>query len=548
MPTIEININEFLDLLGKEIREEKLEKEASYLGAHWNKKTNEKWEVEVYPNRPDLLSVEGLARTYKSFFDIETGFKQYDVEKPRTKLYKNDSVQEVRPHIAGAIIRDINLNDKIINGLIQLQEKLHGTEGRRRKKIAIGLHDLENLEPPFTYKGVYPDAVSFKPLNHNEKLTLGEILSEHDKGREYGQIIKDYERYPVITDSNDTVLSFPPIINNNTTEVTKDTRDIFIDVTGTNKEAVNKTLNIVATALSERGGTIEAVSMNEEETPDLTGEKKDLDTEYFNDISGLNLDNQEIIALLEQMGYNAKLEGPEKIVVTIPSYRTDIMHHYDLIEDIVIAYGYDEVEPELPSIDQIAEQKPIEKITNTLRDLMQGMGALETHTYVLSNKEKLYRRMNTSFEETPKMENSLNEEYTAVRTWLLPSLMDVLKQNKHHSYPQMFFEIDETVEISFEGQAVNRRKLCYIESGNEIDYTDVKEKLQALEKALGINIKVKQKEKGCFQEDRSAALLIESEEVGFIGEISKDVKRKWTLEYPTAGFEIDVEKLMKHLN
>ncbi|PSH00945.1 MAG: hypothetical protein BRC30_00865 [Nanohaloarchaea archaeon SW_7_46_7] len=143
MPTLKINKEEFEELLGQEISEEHLYEEASYLGAHWNHEQGEKWEVETYPNRPDLLSVEGLARAYRGFFDIETGVRNYKTSKGDIKLDVDKSVEKVRPYIGGAVVRDVELTPRIINGLIQLQEKLHHTLGRRRDKIAIGLHDLE---------------------------------------------------------------------------------------------------------------------------------------------------------------------------------------------------------------------------------------------------------------------------------------------------------------------------------------------------------------------------------------------------------------------
>ena len=543
MATIEIDKREFEELLGRSISDKEIDQNASLLGAHWNHLEGPKWEVEVYPNRPDLLSVEGLARAYRGFLDVETGRDEYESEDGDTKLFVDGSVEEVRPFIGGAVVRDLQLTEKKINGLIQLQEKLHQTVGRRRDKIAIGLHDLSAVEPPFEYLAVDPQSVSFTPLEHDEPLHLEDILEKHDKGKKYSWILEDEEKYPVIVDDNDEVLSFPPIINNQLTEVTDETGDIFIDVTGKDRQTVKRVLNILATALAERGGTIESVQVGKEEMPDLEPENETLDPEYFREISGIDLIGMRIAERLEMMKFGAEVnEESNQIEVEIPCYRTDIMHDYDLIEDAVIAHRYNQIEAELPNVDQIGKQKQLGKFTNELRDALLGTGALETHTYVLSSKEHLFDNMNISKEEMPVMENALTEDYSAVRNWLLPSLMKVLQNNRQHSYPQSLFEIADTSVLQNES-AKNRRKLAFVHADSDVSYTDAREVLQVLERYLGVEMAVVSEEKGCFASNRAGRIMLENEELGVIGEIAPEVKKNWGLDVNVAAFELDVEKL-----
>ena len=174
MPHIQINKHEFDDLVGAKVTDKTLNEEASFLGVHWNHVNKEKWDIEVYPNRPDLLSVEGLARAYKGYFSQETGLREFQIKQPeeqqQVKVEKEESVEDVRPYIGCAVIRNVELTEKVINGLIQLQEKLHVSYGRRRDKLAIGLHDMSEIEPPFTYKAVGPGDASFTPLQHDEEM------------------------------------------------------------------------------------------------------------------------------------------------------------------------------------------------------------------------------------------------------------------------------------------------------------------------------------------------------------------------------------------
>lgn len=545
MPTIKVNKKEFETLLQKELEIEDLSEEASYLGAHWNPVENEKWEVEVYPNRPDLLSVEGLARAYKGFFEIEKGLKNYKVKETGETLEIEDSVKEVRPHIAGAIVKDIQLDERTINGLIQLQEKLHESMGRKRDKIAIGLHDMDELSPGFTYKAVEPEQVSFKPLEYDKEIHLEDILEKHEKGQEYAWILEDEEKYPVITDEDGKVLSFPPIINNQLTEVDTQTTDIFIDVTGKDEKTVKKVLNILATALAERGGKLHSINIQGEKTPHIKPEKKDLDPDYLREVSGLDLDNKEIIDRLKMMRLGAK-QKKNKIKVKVPSYRNDIMHQYDLIEEVTIAHRYTNIEPEIPEIDQQGSEKDINEFSELLSQILKGTNALETHTFALSNKEKLFDKMETEETEIAEMENSLTEDYTVVRNWLLPDMLETLKNNKHHSYPQSFYEIADVVEVR-EEEAKNQRKLAYITTGKEKDYTDARKILQVIERDLGIKLNLEKSNKQFAKPGRSAAVYSGNEEIGYVAQISEDVLENWDLNETASALELDAEKLLNQL-
>lgn len=542
MPNIKINVEEFRRLLGADIDEEELDEKASYLGAHWNHVEGKKWDVETYPNRPDLLSVEGLARAYRAFFDLDTGLSEYRIEDREIGVKVKDSVKDVRPYIGAAVIRGIELDQRTINGMIQLQEKIHETFGRRRDKIAIGLHDMDQIEPPFTYRAVEPEKVSFKPLEYDREMQLGEILDEHEKGQEYAWILEDEDYYPIIQDSNDKILSFPPIINNQLTEVDTGTTDIFIDVTGKNEETVYKALNILVTALAERGGTIEEVEVAGEMLPDLDPEQRKLDIEYFRSVSGLDLEPEEIVARLERMNYGAEVSG-DSINVKVPSYRTDVMHSYDLIEDAVIAHGYREVEPEMPNLDLVGGEKDFRQFRDDIRDVIIGSGALEAHTYILSNHEKLFDMMERDEEEIAEMSNPLTEDYTVARNWLLPSMMEALRENRQHSYPQRFFEIGDVVEL--DGSPIgasNRTKLAYVSAG-ETDYNEVRGLLQAIERDVGLDLDVRGSRHDSLKFDRSAVVEIDGEEVGFLGEVSEEVIQNWEIKNEVTCLEMDLEKI-----
>jgi len=261
MPTIELDFQDFITQLGctKSIKE--LRDKIPMLGVDLESIDEEKIVVEVFPNRPDLLSVEGFTRALRGFMGLELGLKKYPVSESGVTLKVDGSVEKIRPYIAAAVIRNLSLDGKRLISLMNLQEKLHVTHGRHRKKVAIGVHDMRDVKGPFTYKAVEPDSIRFCALDMDKKLTLAQILKKHPKGRDYSWILSGLSRYPIIVDKNNNVLSFPPIINGELTRLRYSTNDVFIDVTGLDDSAVNQALNILVTSLADRGGKIESVKL-----------------------------------------------------------------------------------------------------------------------------------------------------------------------------------------------------------------------------------------------------------------------------------------------
>jgi phenylalanyl-tRNA synthetase beta chain len=261
MPTVEFDFRELVTLLGKGFSPEDLGERISMLGVDLESIDSNSVIMEIFPNRPDLLSIEGFTRALKGTLGIETGLTETEIPDSGITLFVDTSVSSVRPYITSAVFRDIFLDDDKLKSLMDLQEKLHITHGRKRKKVAIGVHDTRDIEPPFLYKAVKPTEISFVPLDMNEEMTLKEILDRHPKGIAYRWAIENSDRYPIIVDKNNKVLSFPPIINGELTRVTENTTEMFIEITGMDERAINQALNILVTSLLDRGGKIYSVEI-----------------------------------------------------------------------------------------------------------------------------------------------------------------------------------------------------------------------------------------------------------------------------------------------
>ncbi len=537
MPVVKINYHELRKLLGIDMSMQEIVERLPMLGCDIEGYDEENIYVEFFPNRPDLYSVEGVARALRTFFGIEKGLKSYELKNSDIVLKVDKKVKKVRPYIVGAYIRNVELNDYLIESYMDLQEKLHWALGRDRKKVAIGLHDFSKVTPPFLYTTVKPDEIKFVPLGMNEALTPREILERHEKGIEYGHIIKDFDEYPIIFDKNYNVLSMPPIINGELTRVTEDTKELFVDITGTDFTLVNQALNILTTAFAERGFEVLTIDIEYPDkkirTPNYTPSKKNLRVDYTNKMLGLNLNVQDVERLLEKMGYGAKA-GDNIVEVLVPCYRVDIMHEIDLVEDVAIAYGYENLKPSLPSLATVGSKEELEKFCEKVRSLMIGFGFFEVYSLMLTND---------NFNKIPiKIKNPISEEHTIVRTSIIPSLLNFLKINKHKEMPLKIFEIGDVVYVE-NSEVMERRMLGACIMHSRANFNEIKEVVEGFLESLGVNYEVEACNSYGFIDGRSACIVIDNKNLGYFGEVHPEVLEKYELNYPVVAFEIDLSEI-----
>ena len=541
MPVVTFDYYDLLSLLGKEIEKDELLTKLPMIGVGLERVCGNEISIEVFPNRPDMLSVEGIARALRAFFGIEKGLKEYEIEPPKISLKVEESVKKVRPYIGGAVVRNVELTDELISSLMDIQEKLHFSIGKDRKKMAIGLHDFDKVNPPFVYKGVKPNEIKFVPLEKEEEMDLDEILEKHEKGIAYAHLLKDAELYPIILDKNGNVLSFPPIINGQLTALTEKTRNIFIDVTGTDEQAVKATLIIVSTLLAERGGEIEQVEIIDNRkfvTPDLTPQQMEVDLNYIHKI--LKIDSKEEIKnALEKMGHNVEFLA-DKIKVYSPAWRVDILHPIDIVEDIAVGYGYERFEETLPQSMTFGESLSYEKLHQT----MIGLGFNEVITLSLSSIEKEFEKMEMEKgNEIVELENPITKEHSILRTSLIPSLMEILSKNRHNDLPQQIYEIGDVVE--YRKEVKQKTMLAGVKIDAKANFTECKSIVEAILRNMGYKMEVEEKNHPSFIGGRCASVIVDGKEIGYFGEIKPSVICNFGLEYPVIAFELDASFLLK---
>jgi phenylalanyl-tRNA synthetase beta chain len=545
MPVITFDYNEFIDILGYSISKEELIQKLPMIGGDFDKIDGDELSIEFFPNRPDLVSVEGVARAARAFFEFQTGMKQYLLKQSSVQITVDSSVKPIRPYVSTALIKNVVMTDQLIKSLMSLQEKLHGGIGRNRKKVAIGVHNFETVTPPFIYKAVDPDSVQFIPLGKQDYMSLTEILKNHEKGVDYAHLLKDFKRYPLIVDAHQNVLSFPPIINGQLTEVTAYTKELFIDVTGTDSKAINYALHIITTALAERGCEIYQTTVidanNTYVAPNLKPITKTLSISYVNSILGTTFTEKQIMHCLSKMGYNASSLNTESIIVEIPAWRADILHEIDLVEDVAIGYGYDIFDVDFPQ--SLTFGKPFEKyeLYQSLRSIMIGLGFCEVTTFTISNNRDEFDNMGLLKQPTVEIENPVGEEYSSLRISLIPSLLKILNENKHHPLPQKIFELGIVVDSN----AKNHWNLAGVKVSAKSNFTESKSIIEAVFRDIGCRFVIKEHNHPGFIQGRCASIYKDEIYIGLFGELHPKTITNFSLEHPIIAFEIQTNFLHK---
>lgn len=550
MPVIDVNIEDFMEMLGREVTIKELQDRLPMMGTGWEGVTDEGFALEVFPNRPDLLSIEGLARAYASWTGEKPGLREYPVKKSDYSVTVDEKTQAKRPFFVTAVVKNVEFDDPLIRSIIQMQEKLHVTHGRRRRKVAIGLHSLKPIEFPVTYT-TKPPEFKFRPLGERYEKDLNWILTEMQKGKEYSWTVEGFDEYPMILDSKGMVLSMPPIINGEYTRVDEATTELFIDITGTDLKAIQEVLNVICTTFADRGAEIYEVHNHYPDgstltTPNLKPWAMNLENDYVNSTLGVDFTPDISAKQLRKMGHGAIVKD-DVIEVEIPCYRADIMHPIDLVEDVAIAYDYDNFEPVIPAIYTEAGEDPLEVFSRQLRNFMVGFSLLEVVTFMMSNKDKLFNKMMLSEEPICETENPKMESYNSLRNRLVPSLMEVLSFNKHHPYPQNIYEVDDIVELdpSEETGAKTRRRLSVVLCHSKANFSEIKGLMESILDNLELKAEVEEGGWDCFIEGRRYIAKVDGVDLCWAGEVRPEVLEAWEMEMPVAALEMDVDHLFR---
>jgi len=504
-------------------------------------------------NRPDIWSVEGIARALKGYLGAGRIRPITVAGRSNLNVVVDKRVKPIRPFISTAIVKGLQPTDEALKSWINLQEKLDQTYGRKRKRASIGFYQADLIQSPLSYTVANPDIITFAPLGSEEKQSLREIVSTHPKGSEYGEIISQFESWPVLVDGADNVLSLPPVINSNDLgRITTGTRNILVEVTGTNAETVHNTLKIVVSSLAERGGRIYSCletypygTPRRLVSPDLSPTATSLRLSHINKLLGTSVRLREASRFVERAGYKVQRATRDTIQLEIPCYRTDIMHSVDMMEDIAIAMDINKLKPEWPMIWTVGNLAKETDENESVAEIMIGLGFQEVLTYTLTSPVVVSNNVPSSQGKLVELLNPRMTTHTVLRNWLLPSLLETLSHNTHVDYPQRIFEIGPCI-----GRRENEthpiqetRRLAAVTIHANAGFTEIRSSIDALAKNKGRSFQIKETEHPSFLSGRCGAIISDGREVGVIGEVNPRVIKSWGLNLPAAAFEVEMPAL-----
>ena len=551
MPTISVEqalLRKLVEGKGRKHDVEDLAFRLPLMGTDIDTCDDEKLDIEIFPDRPDLLSPETLFHGMMPFLHDSPSNPRLSVNPGTISMKVSPELSQIRPVILGAVVRGLDVDDEVIKRLMDHQEKLHFALGRGRKRASIGVHDLSTISPPFRVEATSRD-LSFIPLAMEKEMTIDEILMSHPKGVDYAHLLEGMEKVPIIFDSNDAVLSFPPVINGDHTTVTTNTRDLFIDVTGLDFRACESALMLVCLQLSVMGGSVESVRVTtcEGEEWSLNGSPVEhiVGRNLVEGILGNSFTEDEIENAIRRMGgiYNGDSSG--NLSISMPRWRFDILHPIDLVEEVAIGHGYDDLAYDVPKAPLTAIPRPDGHLRRRIREALQGLGLIQIQSLTLSNDKDQFESMRWKpHGDITRMTNPITIEHTILRQNILPGLMRLLAANRHHELPQGVYELGSVV-VNHE----NRDKFAFLVAENSGGFAALRGRLQSLMRDLGcVSWSLEAMNDGPWLNGRGANIIVDGTKVGECGEVDPHVSETFDLKVPLSGAQIDVATLSSVLS
>ena len=614
MPTLAVARNFLFGVLGKTFSEEQFTDLCFQFGVELDDVTSQKemfikehgakaetkklellsddviYKIDTPANRYDLLSCEGMSVALKVFlgFMITPRYAALNKMRPRYRMTVDRTVAGVRDFVVCAVLKDVKFSGESYNSFIDFQEKLHSGLARRRTLASVGTHDLDKVAhsgiPPdgfgFSYSCDPKEDISFVPLNQTSVLHcaidgLEKYFHDDRHISKYVPLISNLPKYPVVRDSSQKILSLPPIINSEHSKISVDTNNIFIECTAPDHNKASVLVNQIVCAFSSyckdpftvesvevvypvsttlpRGGSIEV-------TPDLTPRRFTLDVVQVNKKVGINISAEECAALLRKMCLYAEATSPTEIQVDVPPTRSDILHECDLIEDVAIGFGYDNIVMTETPTHSYGFQQPINKLSDLLRQELASAGYTELLTFSLCSRDEAFKSLRRQDSDVAVcIANPQTVEFQVCRPSLLPGMLKALKENKSHPLPLKLFEVSDVVRLGdatgstyFKTGAKNQRHLCALQCSAESNaFEDVHGLVEFLMMKLGIpqhsmdGFFLQEGSDAAFFPGRCMDVMIASSGtsrcIGHLGVLHPAVLKTFEVPFPCAYVELDIQ-------
>ncbi|KAF2875579.1 phenylalanyl-tRNA synthetase beta chain [Massariosphaeria phaeospora] len=589
MPTIGVDKAALFKTLEKEYTTEEFDELCFEFGIELDEDTSQsskpedqaqppQLKIEIPANRYDMLCFEGIALNLRVFLGKEK-LPSWTLTPPSSGELETLTIKEetmkIRPLCSGVVLRNITFTQERYDSFIALQDKLHQNLARQRTLVSIGTHDLDTIKGPFTYEALAPEQIEFVPLNQTKEMNGKQLMEFYEKDKHLGRflhIIRDSPVYPVIYDSNRTVLSLPPIINGNHSKITLNTKNVLIEITALDKTKVEIVNHMLVAMFGGYAETIEPLkivsSHNNEsrEAPDLTPRQMQVEVDFLNQVTGLDLAPPEISKALARMGYTVSPASDSNLLdVSVPITRADVLHQADVMEDYAIAYGFNKLPRVYPNKSAaVAAPLPINKLADVVRLESATAGWTEVMPLILCSHEENFEWLNRKDDGKTaiKLANPKTAEYQIVRTSLLPGLLKTISSNRHHAVPIKVFEVSDVgfIDLAQERKSRNERHFAAAIMGKTSGFEQVHgllDRLMMMLRSVFITREdglkndklegywIEEYDDPTFLKGHSAAVKLniagKHHTIGVFGILHPSVLQKFELQYPVSTLEFNLE-------
>ena len=574
MPKIEVNEKLFFQMVGQKYDYDTLEKKLTCGKAELDEKPDMSVpedqrviKIELNDtNRPDLWSTNGVARQlrlhnggttvdYSKFLSREGDLK----DSRNLTVTVDPELKDIRPYMVAFMIEGKAIDEPMLLDIIQTQEKLAWNFGRKRKSLSMGLYRASQIKWPVHYKAVDPDNTSFIPLTFEKPLTCRQILTEHPKGKDYGWILENFKKFPLLTDDAGEVMSMAPVINSATLgAVQVGDKDLMVELTGDNMANLLLAANIVACDFADCGYTIHPIRVDH---PYDTGFGKSVCAPFYfqqpakavlknvNKLLGSDFSKEQVVKVLEVMGNKVEAkdaDGDVEFTVYPAPYRNDFLHEVDIIEDVMIGIGLDNFKPAKPNDFTIGRLMPLTLFSRQAKNIMVGLGYQEMIFNYLGSKKDYIERMGIDDSKIIEVSNPMSENYQFVRPSIIPSLLRAESGSANAIFPHKIFEIGKVAYLCDEENSGTRTRqsLGFMTASSNANFNSAASEVSSLLYFLDHEYKVAESDDPRFIPGRQAAIIINGKQAGIFGEIHPQVLENWSITVPCVAGEIDVEELM----
>jgi len=531
-------------------------------------------EFEITPNRPDCLSIIGMARETAATFDEEFKLPEIVINKQEDDIYDYTNGIEVKTDKCIRYYSKVVKNVDIKPSPLWMQTRL----------MEAGVRPISNIV----------DITNFVMLEYGEPLHAFDLSQLADKRI----IVRQAENNEILTtldgverklDENDIVIAdaqraigLAGVMGGLNSEITKDTKTVLFEGANFNSKSIRFTskklgLRSEASTRFEKGidptigkdavdrvcQLVELIGAGEvvDGSIDIYNEKATtkniiLRPERTKMLLGVDLSTEEMMEYLNRLGLYSTYDG--KVIDTvIPTYRLDLGIEDDLIEEIGRLYGYHNIESK-PLIGALTRgRKPYSnQILDKVKGILKGYGLNETMTYSFISP-KAYDKVNLDSEDKKrqyiKLINPLGEDFSSMRTTILPNMLDLLSKNYNRGIESMYaYEIGNTFipKILPIKELPNEKKVLTFGFYGDTDFYDLKSIIIQCLKEIGINNVGFEREENnpTFHPGRTAKIFYNNSEIGIIGEIHPDVLDNYDIKTKVYAAELDFELIVEHTN